>query len=133
MDSSRSHNDFTTATILFLKSVRDRDLKTFQKYLNSDLPFYANLPGSRVFTNTSSFLESQMPWFNGKTGTFEFDIIHTSIFESEGTAQVKVKYQDIDASGKPFLLNLLITFKFTCIEGRWFLTHDENIILAAND
>ena len=124
-----SETKFRSQVETFLNAVKNRDRTTFEKFFDHELEFTAILPGGRVFNDVPSFLESQADWFDGKTGTFNFLIERIQTSKNLGHALAKVKYQNVDQSGRPFTLDIHISFVFKKIKGKWFVIHDQNTVL----
>ena len=95
----------------------------------ADLEFSAILPGGKIFRDVPSFLESQLPWFHGSAGSFEFTLERSEVSGDLGAVISKVEYRDVDAHGKPFALEISISFIFRRVKDRWFLIHDQNTVL----
>lgn len=113
----------------FLSAVKQRDFATFKTFFRKDLAFYAELPDGAIFNDVPSFLKSQEPWFFGTTGTFKYQIQSVSLDGALGTTTNIIEYSNIDSSGNPFTLEILITFKFRYHDGKWCLVYDHNQVL----
>ena len=126
---SSEQSEFRSTVLEFLDSVKSRDFETFKKYLNEELEFKAILPGGKVFDSVRTFVASQADWFNGTTGRFEFSLERVEVSSDLGTAFAKAEYENLDANGKPFKLEIEFTFRFQRIGTQWFLIYDENRVL----
>jgi ketosteroid isomerase-like protein len=129
LNSSAALNEFSQTATKFLTSVKERDFNTFKKFFREDLEFTAILPGGKVINDVSTFMASQSSWFNGKTGSFDFSFQRTEMSGDLGSAHATVDYKNVDAGGKPFELEIYITFLFRKVDGSWFLVHDQNSVL----
>lgn len=113
----------------FLDAVKARDWNSFERYFNRDLAFCAVLPGAKVYKDVPSFLESQLTWFRGTTGSFDFLIERAEVSGDLGAAFARVEYKDVDPQNKPFAFEIFISFLFRRINDQWFLIHDQNTVL----
>ena len=124
-----TEREFHAAVQAFLGAVKNRDFQAFERYFRTDLEFKAVLPGGKIFDDVPSFMASQMNWFNGKSGSFDFKVERTEVASDLGAAFAKVSYKDNDVKGNPFALEIYISFLFRRVDGQWFLIHDQNSVL----
>ena len=129
MNPEVAKNEFHQMATKFLAAVRERDLGTFEQFFREDLEFAAILPGGKIINDVPTFMASQKPWFNGNTGSFDFSIQRTEVSADLGSAHVMADYRNVDASGKPFELEIYISFVFRKVDKKWFLVHDQNTVL----
>ena len=113
----------------FLKSVKSRDLKSFSRFFNSKLDFFAILPDGKTYTSTSTFLKSQEHWFSEENGHFEYKIKHTHSSNNLGTARVLVNYEALNSKKEKVQLKIYILLIFINENGAWFLVHDQNSVI----
>ena len=94
---------------IFYRAVAEKNWEVFLNFLNSDLPFYASLPGSIEIQEVEKFKESQKPWFFSNTGTFDYELINIESSNSlEAMSIVDVVYANVDEQGIAFQKNLHI-------------------------
>jgi hypothetical protein len=113
----------------FLLAVKERDFETFKTYFNDQLPFHAELPGNKIFNDVPSFMKSQEPWFQGTTGNFGYQVQDVTVDSTLGTTTNLIEYSNVDATGVPFTLKILITLKFQYQDSKWFVVYDHNQVL----
>ena len=93
----------------FYRAVAEKNWEVFLNFLNSNLPFYASLPGSIEIQEVEEFKESQKPWFFSNTGTFDYELINIESSSSlEAMSIVDVVYTNVDEQGIAFQKNLHI-------------------------
>ena len=129
MGSDKLQNEFREIAVKFLSSVKERDFSTFERFFRDDLAFTAVLPGGKIINDVPTFMASQSTWFNGKTGSFDFSIKRTEATSELGSVHAVVDYKNIDSAGKPFELEIYISFLFRKVGEKWFLVHDQNTVL----
>jgi hypothetical protein len=129
VNTSSDQEEFHGSVAAFLKSVKERDFSTFQKFFRNDLPFTAVLPGGKIIDDLPTFMASQSSWFEGKTGSFDYTVQRAESSSDLGSAHAIVDYKNIDANGKAFALQIYISFLFRKVDGDWFLIHDQNSVL----
>lgn len=113
----------------FLRAVKTRDRATFDTFFDPRVAVTALLPGGKKFTDLASFLKSQDGWFAGTTGRFDAVIERTDASGDLGFLWARATYANSDDGG-PFELDIYLTFVFRRIDGRWFLTHDQNTVVS---
>lgn len=126
---SDQQSEFHREMERFLAAVKSRDRGTFNRYLDSRVFVTALLPGGKVFKDVEAFQRSQDGWFEGATGRFDYQIERTDSTGDLGFAWAKVTYANSDA-GTDFELGIYITFVFRRLDGRWYLTHDQNTVVS---
>ena len=129
VNSNVIQSEFLAVAAKFLTSVKQRDFQTFERFFREDLEFTAILPGGKIINDVPAFMASQTSWFNGKTGSFDFMLQRAEATSDLGTAFAVVDYKNVDSSGKPFELEIYISFIFRKVDGNWFLVHDQNTVL----
>ncbi|MAF92078.1 MAG: hypothetical protein CL674_12475 [Bdellovibrionaceae bacterium] len=94
---------------IFYRAVAEKNWEVFLNFLNSNLPFYASLPGSIEIQEVEEFKESKKPWFFSNTGTFDYELINIESSSSlEAMSIVDVVYANVDEQGIAFQKNLHI-------------------------
>jgi len=117
---------FKKAVGRFLNAVASKDWPVFMEFISLDKKFLAILPGDKTIDNTYDFLETQKPWFNGTTGTFNYKIEEAKRNSLNWIATIKAVYENIDDQGKSFSKNIEITMTFLLDGQQWILVENIN-------
>ena len=112
---------------IFYRAVAEKNWEVFLNFLNSNLPFYASLPGSIEIQEVEKFKESQKPWFFSNTGTFDYELINIESSSSlEAMSSVDVVYANVDEQGIAFQKNIRIEMRWRKLDQNWYLIEDIN-------
>ena len=114
---------------IFYRAVAEKNWEVFFNFLNSNLPFYASLPGSIEIQEVEKFKESQKPWFFSNTGTFDYQLVNIeSISSLEAMSIVDVVYANVDEQGIAFQKNIRIEMRWRKLDQNWYLIEDINTL-----
>ena len=130
--SNPMHETFDAAFNSFMKALATKDRATFQSFLAPDAFAQAILPPSRSYTSLAAYEASQDHWFESRTGSFEFKVIRTEEADRLAFGLVKATYSNVDTSGKPFTMELWISFVFRKSGNGWKMMFVQNTPISTD-
>jgi ketosteroid isomerase-like protein len=118
--------DFGTDFKTFMQALATKDRDTFETFLDKETYSFAILPPSRTFDTLASYRASQEHWFEGKIGSFTYTITLAEEVESMAFGVVRAVYKNVGDDGKPFSLELWISFIFKKLGHGWKMVFVQN-------
>lgn len=124
--TTKSMPTFKTSFDQFMHALATKDRLTFNTFLDAKAFSLAILPPSRTFDSLRAYEASQDSWFKGTSGSFEYTVERAEEEAQLALGVVRAKYSNIDAQGKPFAMDLWISFVFKNIDNHWKLLFVQN-------
>ena len=118
--------DFAGAVEHHLAAVSARDLPTYTATLHDDVAVV--LPDGKLIEGRAAVTEFNRDWFADPDWSWTLEPIRSVSDDSAGVALFAVTYDDLDADGKPYAMNYLLSLTFTRPGDRWLLLHDQNTL-----
>ncbi len=121
---------FEEALEIHLNAVKHKDLETFVKTLVSDGKLSIILPNGSTLSKLQEIIDFHKNWFADPDWSLDLKPVESWHTESTGAAIFNATYNDLDAKGKPYSLNYIVTLVFIKKDDQWLLVHDQNTMLA---
>ncbi len=110
----------------FMRALAAKNRSAFKKFLDKKVYSFAILPPSRTYDTLDAYRASQDHWFDGATGSFDYTVKLAQESGAMALGLVQAVYKNTSTDGKPFTLNLWISFVFKKCDAGWKLVFCQN-------
>ena len=122
--------DFATAVKAHLKTVSDKDIAAFSKYLHPDYEPIIIMPKGAIVQGYQDALDLHKEWFDDPDWSMEVAVLDVFCVGNIGYALVDVVYHDLDLDKVHYMMNYYLSLVFIYVSDldRWILLRDQNTL-----
>jgi uncharacterized protein (TIGR02246 family) len=116
--------DFAAALEQHLATITARDPEAFLATVHDEVTLIA--PNGKLLAGRDEVGAFHRDWFGDPDWTWKLEPLRRTEAGDTGLAMYAVTYDDLDATGRPYTMQYVLTLIFTRVGGTWLLLHDQN-------
>ncbi len=116
---------FSTTSNYYFEALKERNIEKFTLLIKNDEKTTLIFPNGHMITGFQNIIDFHTDWFEDPDWSMEYEM------EKIGYALVKVKYQDINQAGEPYVMHYYLNLLFQFMDGKWLLFHDQNTLIPS--
>ncbi|MFI5493894.1 YybH family protein [Actinoplanes sp. NPDC051859] len=117
---------FAQALEQHLATISARDLAAFLATVHDDVSLIA--PNGRLLAGRAEVGDFHRGWFADPDWSWTLEPLRRTEAGDTGIAAYAVTYHDLDADGRPYTMNYVLTLVFARVAETWLLLHDQNTL-----
>ncbi|BCJ48718.1 hypothetical protein Asp14428_01930 [Actinoplanes sp. NBRC 14428] len=115
---------FAEALEHHLATITGRDAEAFLATVHDDVAVIT--PDGRLLAGREEVGAFHREWFADPDWSWKLEPLRCTEAGDTGVATYAVTYEDVDAGGRPYAMNYVLSLVFARAGGTWLLLHDQN-------